>query len=555
MIPDKMISETNGDPRWHRWHIPSLKLPFTGRGPSGRSGRRLAGVTARQFRRAPGVPGSWSRFLIAHARWILAITFIAVAGAALLARSQTPLYTSAAEVSVFFTAAEGGALQAPDMATEKGIASSGIVLLGASRELHVPQSELATGLAVNVPAATYLMQILYSDPSPAVAQIRAEAIAEAYVAYRTPPAPGSSAAKSAAAKSAAPPPVAHLITKASLPKSPSSPDYAIDILAALIVGLGLGLGTAAIRDHLDDHLRGPHELEALARAPVLTFIPAFWSDRRHPETRLAVAASPDSVVAEAYRTLRTRLVQTAASKGAKTLLVTSPSWEDKSTVAANIAASLAQAGYRTILVCADLRWGVAHELFGVRNWGGLTSVLEHRTDIAAELQVTSLPRLRVLPPGAPPHDPGAVLQRPAFRTVIGELRAHADFVIIDAPSLLAGAETGPLSDLAEMILLVGDARRSKRAQVKAAVNHMPAPGKVVGWVLDNVGRRRHLPRPHGPIEPIDGLLADEWPRSGAGYDGLRAGFPQHDGNGANQTALPGTALAGPLRKITREDRS
>jgi len=139
--------------------------------------------------------------------------------------------------------------------------------------------------------------------------------------------------------------------------------------------------------------------------------------------------------------------------------------------------------------------------------------------------------------------------------VIGEIRAHADYVINDAPSLLAGAETGPLSDLAEMILLVGDARRSKRAQVKAAVGHMQAEGKVVGWVLDNVGRRRNLPKPHGPVEAIDERPPDEWPRFDAGYDGLRAGFPHHDGTEPDQTTLPGTALAGKLRKITREDSS
>ena len=551
MIPDKMISEPDAEPRWHRWHVPNLKLPFTGLGSSGRSGRRLAGVSAGQFRRAPGVPGSWSRFVMAHARWILAITFIAVAGAAFLAHSQTPLYTSEAEVSVYFTAAEGGALQAPDMATEKGIASSGTVLYKASKELHVPLAELAPGLSVNVPAATYLMQILYSDPSPAVAQVRAEAIADAYVAYRTPPLPGTPASK--AAKSQAPAPVAHLITFASLPKSPAG--HLIDIIAALIVGLGLGLGTAAIRDHLDDHLRGPHELEALGRAPVLAFIPAFWSERRNPETRLAVAASPGSVVAEAYRTLRTRLVQAAASKGARTLLVTSPTWEDKSTVAANLAASLAQAGYRTILVCADLRWGYAHQLLGVRDWGGLTNLLNYQTELTTELQSTTLPRLRVLPPGPPAADPAALLQRPALRAVIGELRAHADFVIIDAPSLLAGAETGPLSDLAEMILLVGDARRSKRAQVRAAVSHMQAEGKVVGWVLDNVGRRRHLPRPRRPIDVIDRPPLDEWPRVDAAYNGVQAGSPRYDGEEPNETALRGTALYGKLRKITREDNS
>jgi polysaccharide biosynthesis transport protein len=548
VIPDKMLSEPDGDPWWHRWNMHRLKLnlPFGGGGPSGRSGRRLAGLTARQFRRAPGVPGSWSRFVIAHARWILVITFIAMAGAALLARSQTPLYTSEAVVYVGFTAAEGGSLQAPDMATEKGIAESGIVLAPAAHNLHVQPAQLASGLSVTVPASTYLMQIFYSNPSPAVAQERAQAIADAYVKYRSP----QSQSNAKTAKSAAPLPVAYLVTLASLPKSTSSPDYFVDILAALIVGLGLGLGTAGIRDHLDDHLRGPHELEALAHAPVLAFIPAFRSDRRHPESRLAVAVSPDSVVAEAYRTLRTRLVQTAASKGARTLLVTSPSWEDKSTVAANLAASLAQAGYRTILVCADLRWGFAHELLGVENWSGLTNVLGWRTETATELRKTRLPRLRVLPPGPPPSDPAAVLQQPALRTVMGELRAHADFVIIDAPSLLAGAETGPLSDLAEMILLVGDARSSKRAQVEAAVRHMQAEGKVIGWVLDNVGRHRHLPRPRRPIEDIDRPLPDEWPHFDPVYDGLRAGLPHHDGNGAD-----GTAVAGKIRKITREDSS
>ncbi len=556
MISDKMISEANGDTRRPRWHVPTrqVKLPLMSLASPGRSGRQLAGLTARQLRRAPGVPGSWSRFVVAHARWIVLVTFAVVGGAGLLVHSQTPTYTSGSVVYVGFSAAEGGTLQAPDMATEKGIVSSGAVLAIAAQSLQVPQSQLLQGVSATVPASTYLLQIFYSDPSPQVAQQRAEAIASAYVSYRSAkPAPTKKGAKAASRTQVTP--TAVLVTSASLPASPSSPNYMIDIAAALIVGLGLGVGTAAIRDHLDDHLRGPGELEALANAPVLALIPSFRPARRDPTKRLAVVLSPGSVVAEAYRNLRTRLVQAAASRGARTLLVTSAAWEHKSTIAANLAASLAQAGYRTILLSADLRWGLADRIFDLADSGGLTSVLDRRADLATALQTTGIPGLRVLPAGPLPADPSAVLQRPALRTVVGELRAQADFVIIDAPPLLATPDVGPLGELTEMILLVGDARRSTRAQVRAAVGEMRrAEGKVAGWVLDNVGRRRRLPRPRGPIEAID-EPSGTWSPADALGDGRAAALVLRDGTTFNQIRRPKAAVAGQMHKITKEDQS
>jgi hypothetical protein len=92
----------------------------------------------------------------------------------------------------------------------------------------------------------------------------------------------------------------------------------------------------------------------------------------------------------------------------------------------------------------------------------------------------------------------SALQQPAWRTVLGELRRHADVVdvvVIEAPPVLASADTGPLADLAEMILLVTDARRSTRAQVRTAMIELDAVhGELIGCVLHNVGRRRRLPR-------------------------------------------------------------
>jgi len=70
------------------------------------------------------------------------------------------------------------------------------------------------------------------------------------------------------------------------------------------------------------------------------------------------------------------------------------------------------------------------------------------------------------------------------------LSAAADFVVIDAPPALAGADTGALAELVEMILLVGDARRTTRRQVNATVDQLRhVNAQIIGSVVDNFGRR------------------------------------------------------------------
>jgi polysaccharide biosynthesis transport protein len=491
MTSDDTIRDANGHTgrlRWSRsaWQPRQLSL-------NQHQETRLARLTAGQLRRAPGAPASWSRFLLAHARWILAVTLAAVGVAAALTLSQTPVYQSQAVAVVEPPPAAASSGQPPDMATEEGVVTSGAVLARASRVLHVPMEALASGLSVSVPGTTTLLQIRYSDASPRIARVRAQAIAQAYVSYRASRparAHGTNSANPAAVSTA---PSATLITPASLPSSPASPNYLIDIGVALIVGLALAIGSAGLRDHLDDRLRGPLDLEAQAGAPVLALLPAFRRRRRDPGGRLVMVASPGSLVAEAYRGLRTRLVQAAMSRNAKALLVTSAGWEDKSTVSANLATTLAQSGRSVVLVCADLRWSRADELFGVGNGEGLSGLLEGRTSLSGALQATKVPGLRLLPPGAIPADPAALLQSPAWHTALSDIRMQADVVVVEAPPVLASPDARPLADTAEMILFVADARRSTRAQVRVALREVDyVRDKLVGCVLDNVGRRRRL---------------------------------------------------------------
>jgi capsular exopolysaccharide synthesis family protein len=331
---------------------------------------------------------------------------------------------------------------------------------------------------------------------------------------------------------------ATLITSALLPTSPSSPNYLVDILAALVVGLGLGIGTAAIRDHLDDRIRGPFDAEAETGAPVLALVPAFrpvWPD---PASALAIVWNADSVVAEGYLSLRTRVIAAAAARGARTLLITSPAWERRSMVAANLAVALAQSGRRTILVCADLRWGDSHELLEVANDVGLTTLLNRQTDLLTTLQVPAVHGMRVLPPGPLPRDPAELLQRPALRTVLDQLRSHVDFVVIDAPPVLATPDTGPPARLAEMILLVGDGRKSTRAHLQAAVHELgDAADKLIGCVLYNVGYRRWLRKRPTPPITVDPADLGGWLRQD-GVDGREAANSRRPAKNVSLTTDP-----------------
>jgi capsular exopolysaccharide synthesis family protein len=463
---------------------------------------QLADLTVKQARKEPDAPGAWPRFLLKHACWILAVTIAALAGAHLFLHSQTRMYKSQATVVVVPPASQSGTQQATDMATEKGVASSNVVLSIAARTLKVPTSQLLNGLAVTSPGSTYLLNIAYTNPNKSIARQRAEAIAEAYVAYRTPPKPVPVTTTNSKGKKTTTTtpvvittPTATLITPAVLPTSQSSPKPGLVYAIAVLLGLSLGIGTAALRDRLSDRLRGPADLEACAATPLVALIPAFWRVGWKPARRLVMLRHAESVVADAYRSLRARIVQTTDVPGARTVVVTSPAREDKDAVAANLAVALAQSGQSTVLVCADPRWGQAHRLLGVGDTEGITGILDQRT-LLVDALVPVIPGLEVVPAGPPPLDTSAVLQRPGFGAMLSVLTDTADFVVIAAPPVLASADARILADLTDMTLLVADARRSARAQVRTAVRELqPVHDKIAGCVFTGVGRRRLLWRP------------------------------------------------------------
>ena len=449
------------------------------------------------LRLAPGVREVWSRFLIARLMWILLMAVFVTASAGGFLLMQKPVYKSQATVAIYPAAGASSAVQPFVMGTEKGVASSGAVLSLASQSLLIPVSKLQSGLSITIPVDSDLLLIAYTDPNPQIAQSAAEAIAQAYVAYRTT-ALGATTAKTGSSSTAAL--QAAVVTDATLPSSPDTPSPLLTIGVALILGISLGIGLALILDWLDDRLRGAADLQAQAKTALLAQIPAFDRKKHGMDDGLVILEHPDSPIASAYVDLRTRVLQAAALRRAKTLLVTSPGPEDKSTVAANLAAAIAISGRRVVLVCADLREGNAHRLFGLKAGLGVTSVVFGEAELADALSTTAVHGLEVLAAGPQSPDPSSVLQSRAFKDLLQMLRAGADMVVIEAPPVLTRADAAAMAEEADMLLLVADARISSRADVRATVAELDRMrGRLIGCVLDNVGRAVRLATPSRPV--------------------------------------------------------
>ncbi|MHB8805666.1 MAG: tyrosine-protein kinase domain-containing protein [Coriobacteriia bacterium] len=275
---------------------------------------------------------------------------------------------------------------------------------------------------------------------------------------------------------------------------PISPRPLRNTALGLMVGLVFGLGVAFLYEYMDNSIKSSDEVEKLLGVPVLGLVPAedYKSDDRR---RTAILTHPGSASAEAYRALRNNLDFVNFQHDLKTLIITSaaPS-EGKSTVSANLAAGLAEAGRRVVLVASDFRKPTTTQFFGVRNLIGLSDVLTGSRPLKTALQ---RPRedleLLILTSGKLPPNPSVLLGSERMREVLEELKEIADWVIIDTPPVLAVADASAAARLADGVLFVTKGGESTREAVQRAGEMIQtAGGRLVGsvvWGLDAVGRR------------------------------------------------------------------
>jgi capsular exopolysaccharide synthesis family protein len=439
------------------------------------------------------------RIIRRHWLGIVAIVVAAVAIAAAFTLAQPRVYSADAGGFVSTGPADNPALSSVNDQLAKSRATS-YVDIARSRataqaviddlDLDVSPASLVGRITVTQPRDTVLLKVTAKGSTPEEAQQLADAWVRAMA---------TQVAQIEDPKGTNAPGVPQVlpVEAAALPGAPSSPNVRLNLALGLLLGLMLGLGYALLRHTLDRKLRSKEDIEERFGVSVVGAVPdsPVLAHATNEPGRIAVddeaRTTTTGPASEAFRKLRTNLMYMDVDNPPRVVVVTSPLPGDgKSTVAANLAATIDSSGQDVVLVDGDLRRPMVATWFGLAEGVGLTDVLAGRIGLDEALQAPAAhPNLRVLAAGAIPPNPSELLGSQAMRTLLQKLSAQA-LVVVDAPPLLPVTDAAVLTAQSDGAFVVVSAGRTLDTQLASALDHLAAvDARPLGVVLNRISRR------------------------------------------------------------------
>jgi succinoglycan biosynthesis transport protein ExoP len=439
---------------------------------------------------------------------LLLITACVVVGLLLAAAVSLLMPTKYASTATFYVVAESatgqsagasdsyqGAQLATDrvksyteLLTGQRVAQDAAAVLGGGT---TPEQVMRAVSATSV-ENTVIITLTATDTSPARAQQIATAVSNTFTGLvRGLETNGGTPVQQPAVS-------AQVLQPASRPDSPVSPSWPLNLAIGFAVGLIAGFGAAVLRRAVDVTVRTTEELEDVVGAAVLGTVPEDRNARRLPVPLSSIGSG--YARAEAFHRIRTALASRVARRagGTGTVLVVTSAvpGEGRTTTACNLAAALAAVGARVLLVDGDLRRPKVASYLELESAFGLTNVLAGRTSFAEAVQSWSTDGLTVLTSGAPTGRPNELVASRATIDLVAWLRPRYDYVIIDAPPLLAVADAANLAANSDGVVLVSRWKVTRRPELEAAVSFLrsvsvPVVGAILSRTPDRAGTVRY----------------------------------------------------------------
>lgn len=288
-------------------------------------------------------------------------------------------------------------------------------------------------------------------------------------------------------------PSAVILTLASLPTEPISPNLKLNLALAAVIGLGLGILGAYVAEAMFHGLTTPEEIENLTGQTFLSSIPLLSSiNSNQTGAMAAVREEPFSIFTESFRSLGAS-VDMETTGNAQVVAVTSAlPGEGKTVISCCLSHVYATSGLKTILIDCDLRrHGISRMLEIGDKQSGLVEVLEGK----ASMNFTSLHGdnyvFWTLPlmPGS--EDAEHLLAGPEFAALLDKLRTQFDRIVLDLPPVLPVAYTRTLASRADATIMAAHWRKTSAFALKAALRRLPEEHvNVVGVTLNQVDLRR-----------------------------------------------------------------
>ncbi len=390
-----------------------------------------------------------------YASIVLLVTLLTTAAGAAVALQEPVVYTSEARIQVLPVATRGAPI-APDMGTERELATSGTVAEDAAAVLDTGAGRALAGLSASVVTETAVLVLRYSASTPAAAYHGADAFARSYVEVR------NSRQKARATT---------MITRPSEPHSSTGPALPLIFAVALLSGLALGLAAAWVWDRVANRVRSSRELGRMSR-PVLA------AQVSLPRKKIGITSRG----LDDFAYLAGRLnAETRGKREDVRILVMAPrAGSGASAVALNVAAGISGLGRRVVLVDADFRSAGVSALLPGRPVPGLVELLNGANGIDETLRPLWLEGVRVVPSAV--SIPPPQLDVDVTSLMLARL-ATQHIVVIDGPPLLEVPEAMLLADHVDVVLLVGDLRSLSRTDAARALELLePLSAPLVGWV-------------------------------------------------------------------------
>ena len=506
-----------------------------------------------------------------RAGWFLPVIGLLLGGAvgAVTALLMTPTYTSATQLFVTTTDATSTAAAFQGSQFSQNRVTSYVQLLTSERlagaviadlDLDLSPRELQEKIEASVVPDTTVLDIVVTDSSPERARDLAAALATEFTDLVEEVETTTSRPTDPAQEPVTTVPVkVTVLDSPEVPGDPTSPNLYRNIAVGVLIGVVVGLASAYFRARMDRSVRDPKTASALAGAPVIGVVsrdPQLVAD--HVLTRHSRSAA-----AESFRQMRTNLQFLDVDRPPRVIMVSSSmAGEGKSTVAVNLAVTLAEGGHRVTIVEADLRRPRVTKYLGLVDGAGLTSILTGAADLDDVLQTYGDGKLSVLAAGSIPPNPSELLSSGRLGGLVDDLRVRNDFVIFDTPPLLPVSDGSAVAVVMDGVLLSvrhGKTRREELEQAAAVLTRVGA--KTLGVVLTLVPPTSDSARVYGydsdvPVaataspSPAPTRAPQAAPRTPAPPVGQGASTPKKRRQARSPGGAPGIDGVGPKERQT-----
>src|SRR6266511_407216 len=277
-----------------------------------------------------------------------------------------------------------------------------------------------------------------------------------------------------------------IVDPAKIPETPFNPDHGKIVLLGSLTGVGFGAGLILLREYLKPSFRKPEDFHGTVNLPVLASIPTNKITRKERRSPITLQ-EPDSLIADQYRLLCTRINQLSLGNSQTIFAISSATEDEGKTVTALNVALVAARDFRkkTLLIEGDFKKPALSTYLQLKPKIDLLDVLTNKADLQSSILNMGHENLSVLPLVNSIRNSSGLLSSPEMKNLIISLKERYDLILIDSPPILTLPDMHILEKLVDGIFLFVRVRRPPREVVIMAMNSL-STDKLAGIILNDV---------------------------------------------------------------------